>query len=562
MRNKFLSLFTFFLLFSLSYKTVQPLFVPGFFPMHDDTQPARVYEMAQALTSGQFPVRWVPDLGYGFGYPLFNFYGPLPYYIGAFFHLLGFDAIIATKIMFFIGLILALFLMYILLSHLVGRIGAVAISLLYLYAPYHAVQLYVRGAIGELYAYAFLPLLIYGFYNITQKKERKRGIIIGTIGLALVLISHNIIGILTLMYIIFGLLSLFCYLLFCQRSLTPFFLSLLLFFGGIGLSSFFILPAIVEKDYTRVAELTQGGSDFRNHFVYLDQLWDSTWGYGGSALGRADGMSFKVGKLHILLGVSSLPLFFLLYKKKKVKNELTVFFSWLVFILFSSLFLMLNSSRFIWEQISWFNYIQYPWRYLNFILLSLCILSSLLFLPFKKRGQLILAGIIIFFTLFLNTKYFIPREYLSISEYEYISPQNLQGKISRISDEYTPKEFLVPKTQEVRDISKLTDDTTIFVEKIKYTPTEKIYAIDIRDKKDIVTTTTYFPGWKVFIDGTRKEMINREGKIMIENIQAGRHTIRLVFTNTPIRFIGNTISFFSVFLLVYVSLFWKRKTLW
>lgn len=562
MKNKFLGLLTFFLLFSFSYKAVQPLFMPGFFPMHDDTQPARVYEMARALSFGQFPVRWVSDLGYGFGYPLFNFYGPLPYYIGGIFKIIGFDAIAGAKAMIIIGILLSVVTMYIFISSLAGNIAGVIISILYLYAPYHAVNVYVRGAIGELYAYAFLPLIVYGFYKIIQKKEKKRAIVIGSIGLVGILLSHNIIGMITLMYTGLGLLFLFCFLIFRRKSLIPFFLSLLLVFWGVGLSSFFTLPAFFEKNYTRVAELTQGGSDFRNHFMYLDQLWDSPWGYAGSAPGRADGMSFKIGKLHVLLGVSSLPLFFLLYKKKKVKKELFALYIGLVLILLSSLFLTLETSLFIWERISWFSYIQYPWRHLNFILLGLCVLSSVLFLPFKRNGQLILGGIILFSTLYLNTKYFVPKEYISVEEQDYIAAKNLQGKISRMSDEYLPKEFIVPREVKEKDISELTDNANILIKELKGTPTDKTYTVEVKTNEDIVTNTTFFPGWKVFVDGSLGKITNQEGRIRIENVSAGTHIVRLVLTNTLVRILGNTISFFSLFLLVYVSLFLGKMTIW
>src|SRR3990170_5209576 len=107
MNIKFRTVAPLILVVALSIVTIQPLISNGFFPMHDDTQPARLYEMAQALADGQFPVRWVRDLGYGYGYPLFNFYAPLPYYIGAFLYLIGVELIISTKVMFAIGMLLA-----------------------------------------------------------------------------------------------------------------------------------------------------------------------------------------------------------------------------------------------------------------------------------------------------------------------------------------------------------------------------------------------------------------------------------------------------------------------
>ena len=85
MPEKIKKLIPFVLVIILSYWTVKPLFISGYFPMHDDTQPARVFAMSQELKRGVFPVRLVDYLGYGFGYPLFNFYAPLPYYLGSFF---------------------------------------------------------------------------------------------------------------------------------------------------------------------------------------------------------------------------------------------------------------------------------------------------------------------------------------------------------------------------------------------------------------------------------------------------------------------------------------------
>lgn len=82
--------------------------------MHDDTQPSRIFEMAKSLSIGQIPVRFVSDLGYGYGYPIFNFYAPLAYYIGALFLLLGATAITAAKIIIIIPILLSGVFMYIL----------------------------------------------------------------------------------------------------------------------------------------------------------------------------------------------------------------------------------------------------------------------------------------------------------------------------------------------------------------------------------------------------------------------------------------------------------------
>ncbi|MBI4991572.1 hypothetical protein HZB96_05795, partial [Candidatus Gottesmanbacteria bacterium] len=308
MKNFLLFLVGLLLVIVLSFGTIRPLFSPGFFPMHDDTQPARIDQMAKSLISGQFPVRIVGELGYGFGYPLFNFYAPLPYYIGAFFNITGFDALAAAKIMFMIGIVLAGLSMFFLVKEIAGSQAALTSSILYMYAPYHAVDIYVRGAAGEFYALGFLPLILLGIIKITkpfyssspstfardklesrslsraksrdlssrQARTIKQGTIIGSLGFAGVLLSHNILGIITGYFLALFLIVYLCYLLLKKQRLSVVCYLLSVVFLGIGLSAFFTLPAVVEKKYTKVEELTGGGSDFSSHFVYLDQLWNSS----------------------------------------------------------------------------------------------------------------------------------------------------------------------------------------------------------------------------------------------------------------------------------------------
>src|SRR4030042_3532113 len=92
------------LLLVLGISICWPLFVRGYFPHHDDLQVIRIFEMRRCLTDFQIPCRWVPDMGYGNGFPLFNFYGVLPYYLGA---LVSFVAgfIASAKFLFLVSLL-------------------------------------------------------------------------------------------------------------------------------------------------------------------------------------------------------------------------------------------------------------------------------------------------------------------------------------------------------------------------------------------------------------------------------------------------------------------------
>src|SRR5919201_5615183 len=49
----------------------------------------RLVELDHLIAQGIWYPRWAPDFVFGFGYPIFNFYAPLSYYLAAPLHWLG-----------------------------------------------------------------------------------------------------------------------------------------------------------------------------------------------------------------------------------------------------------------------------------------------------------------------------------------------------------------------------------------------------------------------------------------------------------------------------------------
>src|SRR4051812_2465578 len=97
----------------LTLTLLWPLFAAPYFSHHDDVQWIRLYEMDKCFKDFQIPCRWVPDLGGEYGYPLFNYYAPLPYYIGEFFYFFTHQLLISAKLMFalpFIGCFVFMYL--------------------------------------------------------------------------------------------------------------------------------------------------------------------------------------------------------------------------------------------------------------------------------------------------------------------------------------------------------------------------------------------------------------------------------------------------------------------
>jgi uncharacterized membrane protein len=527
----------------LSVFTILPFLRPGFFPIHDDTQVARVYEMAKGLSDGMFPVRWSADLGYGFGYPIFNFYDPLPYYIGGIIELIGFNALLATKIMMALGVMLAGVSMYFLAKEFWGKSGGILSALFYTYAPYHALDIYVRGDVAEFWAYAFVPLIFYSLLKI-HKSEGFKFVVVGALSYAALIISHNLTALMITPFILaFSIL-----LSFGNRKTSK---NLFIVIGlGILISAFYWLPAILEMQYTNVVSLVGGGSNFRDHFVCLSQLWTSPWGYGGSTKGCVDGLSFMVGKYHILLA-SLLFIFALamLISKKYLnsfptKKLIILVFACLGFLV--SILFTLQISQPIWELIRPMAFLQYPWRFLLTAVFFASFISGALFWIIEelvKKRAVVIAVLILLSCLFVlvSVKFFAAEKYLQVNSEYYTDAYALQWRTSKISDEYMPKDFLRPESQnEIANFSRL-NSNSLTVE--SYHVRSQIVTIDVNALKQtgITVPLAYFPAWQGQIDNKSISIRDNKGKVEV-SLPQGQHQLKLTFRQTSVELLADFIS--------------------
>jgi uncharacterized membrane protein len=144
-------------LFILCALYALPYFRTGYFPTHDgEWAVVRLAEMNRELRDGQFPPRWSDYLNHGYGYPLFTFTYPLPYYLGAFLNQLGFGLVGAIKALFVLSIFLSGYFMFLFGRSLIGTAGGLIAAALYVAAPFRLVDLYVRGSICFVSAHIFL----------------------------------------------------------------------------------------------------------------------------------------------------------------------------------------------------------------------------------------------------------------------------------------------------------------------------------------------------------------------------------------------------------------------
>lgn len=526
--------------------------------MHDDTQVARVFEMGEVLKQGIFPVRWVPDLGYGYGYPIFNFYAPFAYYIGGLFNILGFDALVSTKIMMVLGIILSGVSMYLLGKEFWGKLGGVFSAILYVYAPYHAVDIYVRGDVAEFWAYSLIPLLFYSLLKLSKEFKFKY-IILGSISYSLLIMSHNLTAMMiTPFAFIFSLFLIF----FSSKKKKLSLDYLYLFIFGFGISAFYWLPALLEMKFTNVLSQIGGGADYKDHFVCLSQLWSSPWGFGGSAPGCLDGLSFKIGKLNIIFVIFSLISIPKLLKSKR--NNFYIFCLFFAF-LFLTIFLTLGYSKFFWDSVSLMKFFQYPWRFLIMVMFSTSLLSGgfIWFLRSVVKNNtyyFLTALLFIILVIVLNVKNFVPQKYLNKTTYDYTNKKELNWFTSRISDEYMPLGFNKPKSINSLSEDKIkvkTGDAEIALLSLK---TEKIIFIAnvFSQSATIHINIAAFPSWYIYSNRKISAFVSNDGYDLI--LGKGKNNLQLIFTSTKVQLLSNIISLSSIFLLIIGIIFTRKRT--
>lgn len=535
----------------------------GFFPMHDDTQPTRVFQMSQALKDGQFPVRVVKDLGYGYTYPIFNFYAPLPYYIGAIFNLMGFSALTATKIMFVIPVFIAPISLQLFVKEILNKKAALVASTIYTTFPYFAVNIFVRGAVGEYYAYALIPLVFLGIYKIyentsSQTQNIIAPIIITSLSFSALTISHNLSAYMSAIFILVYSTVLFFFSKMKMKFIVYLIASGLL---SLLLSSFYIVPALLEMQYTNVQAQIGSTANFRDHFICLPQLWNSQWGFGGSSPTCLDGFSFKLGKSNIIFSVLglALALYFIANKKTK-KTHIVVFTSLITTIAF--LFTQQISSS-LWESIPRIEFLQYPWRFLNYLAFSLSLLTGIFifFLGKYKSNRLTLFAtiLILAITIFLNLKLFKPQFYNDNTSDYYTNTRSIRYNISKISDEYLPKDFKKPLSESdipqkpfqiVEGEGQVTDVTD--------SSNEKTATIVVKDQAKLKANIAYFPSWRLRVNNDQEEYKATDNGLELF-LSKGTHQVVFKFENTRVQAIANIASFTGVLLAFIGIIFYKSK---
>jgi hypothetical protein len=536
------------LIIALSGFVVWPLFISGYFSHQDNLQVIRIFEMRKCFTDLQIPCRWVPDMGYGNGYPLFNFYAPLAYYLGGLASLiLGYIG--AAKLLFFLPLVFGALGMYLLAKELFGKVPGVTAAILYLFAPYRALDSYVRGAVGESFALAIVPFVFYFFLQLIRKRNTKY-FALTTITTFLFFVSHNIMILIFTPLIIIWIL----FLLYKEKwnGLKISLLSLVLSFG---LAAFFVLPAYFEKGLVQTEALTRAELNFRAQFVKISQLFiDRSWNYAGSQPQSTNTLSYQIGWPLWWLVAFSIAAVVINKKRKDV-----LLFSMLLSVFAFAVFMTHNKSAPVWELIKILAFVQFPWRFLSIVIFSASLIGGYLVSLLKGKWLIGISTIIIGITVILNWQYFRPEHfYYKLTDSQLLSGQSFIDQQAGALLDYLPKTALEPR--ELAPANPFLVQGAGTIKDFANKSNRWEFSAEITKDASVVVPVFDFPNWTVLVGG--KIYIHSHNNILgrIEiNLPKGSYHVTGEFRNTPIRTFANTVSAASLLGFIILLIYGKNR---
>jgi hypothetical protein len=474
----------------LTIPSIWYLLLPGFFESDDgEWMVIRFSAFYQALIDGQFPVRFLGRLNYSYGYPVANFLYPGFMYFAVPIHVIGLDFVNTIKAVLIFSMLGTAIFSYFWLSKIFDRLSGVLGSLVVTYTPYHLFDLYKRGSVGELFAFVWIAFALWMI--------EARNVFFISIGIFLLAISHNTM-------FLFFVPFLFVYSLI-RKTISPK-ETVISFALGILMSSFFIIPAIYELQFTNFAK-TQI-SNISEYFVNLD-----------------------------LIGISSVFILllslFAAFKKAKIDNLFLLFLSASVL----SIFLALNISEPIWHILP-SNLIQFPFRLLSYLIFGLGFLTAFSVFNIKRQRLQVAVSVVAL---------------LILSAHEYIAPVKrvfhddsfywTNQATTTVKDEYMPRWVKENPTERYKNKVEFIDGSGE-IKNLVYNNSKRVtFNVQADNDSKIRINTIFYPGWRAKLNGEEVaiDYSNDQG-VMEIGVGAGSSNIELVFNETPVRTGANVLS--------------------
>ena len=510
---------------------ISPLLPPSRFLFLDDgfLHLFRVDELDRMIRQGVVYPRWASDFASGYGYPIFNFYPPLAYYLAETFHIVGFDLPVAIQLTLAVIVGIAALGAFALGRDLFDSdFAGLLASAAYIFFPYFLLDVYIRGALAESLAAALLPWFAWALRRVILQRDLNALVALAFFSAA-ILLAHNLTVLLSAPFLI-------AYLAWQLARVPERWRALARVIGagiiGAGLAAFYWLPMLTELPLVALSRANKSLTDLLI----------------GSFLAPAHALQLSAPFQYVDQPYPFAPITFAI-------ALLAIFFAWraqrgLVAIFGATaligILLSLDFARDVWLNAPLLKTIQFAWRVQVLIGLSVAIITGALT---SRRVIALIAIALIAWNGLANLaprKLDNPRGELSIGQIARFEA-NTRGLGFGSIAEYLPLtvQALAPKL----DITSPFPAPSIAIE--SFDAQRIALRVSSSHSETILLRAFYFPGWQATLDGAPLDVFPSTplGLITLD-LPPGIHRVVIWFGDTLARQIGAIISGVAALILV------------
>jgi uncharacterized membrane protein len=487
---------------------------------HDATcYPPRLTEFARVVGDHQFPPVWAPDLSNGHGQPLFEFQPPLIYAVALPLFECGMNLAdsfqLALAVLFAIGAV-CIYLIGRNLSF--SRVASIGAAAAWLFAPYQATDVYVSARFAEASALAVTPIALLALLAVLRCPTLLN-VTLGSFAIALVPLAHNVIAL--LVFPVFAVIVIARAAISKTRLRTAA-AGAAAIAGGLALSAFFWIPALLEKDYVKVELLLQGLLNWRVHMISPMRLLWGRWAFGYSP----DGMSFALGPVHIALAIAGVAIGIRAVNRRR-RLDAWVFAG----AALAGALMATEWTAPIWARIHTLQYLEFPWRTLFLPALFIPILALRVF---ERIGAKVTAAVIVIMVLF-NLNHTQPKSYLTYDEEYYYPAYIARNGLNTTTREENESRWVATRMYYTGD-GLFDGQTRLPAIELSSTSTRHVYRLETAAATTVMEPTSYYPDWTVLVDGRETPITPAPifGTITFP-VPPGQHVITVELRPTRIR---------------------------
>lgn len=500
----------------------------------------RLTQLDALVRQGILYSRWAPDMARGYGYPIFNFVPPLPYYLALLLSRLGLGLNLGLRFTLALTFWAAGLATYRLARDHFGAWASLVAAVACMAAPYLAYNALFRGNLAEAVAAPLLPLTLWLVGRAVR--QGGRGWLVGAaLAYAAVLLTHNIFTVIASPLIgLYLLVEALAVEGGWRRSLGAGARGVAALAFGLGLAAFFWLPAFVERTTVHIERLHFGPPfAYWNHYLPLQELAAGWQAIQPDWINPAPPRT--LGLIPVLLGLPGLA--GLLMFDGSRRRQVACFGA----ALLGYGFLMTAAAHPLWQRLSLLQLVEFPWRMLGPAALCLALLTgaTVELLP-RGKGRRLAGGIMVV-ALLLAAGFWLDARYCTGYEQPTLADMQTFEAMTGLIGTTSAGEYL-PRTVDQLPAAPAGDFFAPgpTLSDVETGPLSGAAWLETSTPLTLTVNRLAFAGWRAWIDGQPVAWTPDASGLITVPVPAGRQRIAVRFGETPLRLAADGLSLLAL----------------